>query len=49
MHVNGFFSSYRPCNGMNISNAPTPNIDDTPTSCHKKYVTTIVSRGPIHK
>jgi len=27
----------------------TPNNDETLTSCHKKYVTTVVSIGPIHK
>jgi len=27
----------------------TPNNDETLTSCHKKYVTTAVSIGPIHK
>lgn len=40
---------YKPCNGMNISNANTPNIDAKPTCCHTKYVTKIVSTGPIHK
>jgi len=34
---------------MTISNTATPIIDDTPISCHKKYVTTIDCKGPIHK
>jgi len=34
---------------MNITNVATPNIDDTPISCHNKYVTTIVCRGLIQK
>lgn len=32
-----------------MSNVATPNTDDAPTSCHKKYVTTIVSKGPVHR
>lgn len=32
-----------------MSNVATPNTDDTPTSCHKKYVTTTVSIGPTHR
>lgn len=27
----------------------TPTKDDGPISCHKKYVTTLVPSGPIHK
>lgn len=34
---------------MNINNAATPNIDDAPTSCHKKYPMTNVCKGPINK
>lgn len=40
---------YKPCNGINIKNATIPNNEDTPISRHKKYVTKIVSKGPIHK
>lgn len=34
---------------MNIKHAANPTIDDTPTSCHIKYVATIVCTGLIHK
>lgn len=40
---------YKPCNGMTKSNVATPIIDDTPISCHKKYVIKSVCKGPIHK
>lgn len=40
---------YKPCTGITISNIATPIIDDTPISCHKKYVTKIVCKGPIHR
>lgn len=31
-----------------MSNVLIPITDDTPTSCHKKKIETIVSRGPSH-
>lgn len=34
--------TYKPCNGMIIIKVAIPNKDDTPISCHKKYVTTTV-------
>lgn len=40
---------YKPCNGMNIKNVIMPNNEDTPISRHKKNMTKIVSKGPIHK
>jgi len=40
---------YLLCNGIKINNVITPSTDDTPTSCHKKYIVTIVCNGPIHK
>lgn len=40
---------YKPCNGINIENVTIPNNEDTPISRHKKNVTKIVSKGPIHK
>lgn len=33
---------------METINVATPIIDATPTSCHKKYVTIIVSKGPMN-
>lgn len=49
LHVRLYFFLYIPCNGMNPNKANIPISDETPISCHKKYVTTIVSKGPIHK
>lgn len=30
-------------------NVDTPITDDTPTSCHIKYVAIIITNGPVHR
>jgi len=40
---------YKPCNGMAKSKVATKITDDTPISCHKKYVIKSVCKGPIHR
>lgn len=49
MKLVNYYITYKPCIGTMPMNAAIPNNDETPISCHRKYVTTIALKGPTHK